>query len=207
MLVIDVDGIYAQPPERAVAGLAHILRPAVYASPSLTVRAAYEAELRGDPHFVTPAADRLADQLLVFVRAVGVRRVEQIDPQVQGPVDSRDGLGFVGGPVGIAHAHASESHRGDGQPLPAEPFLLHVLSPCEILRNRLCVAAAGSTRQGRRAGWYIWSTDAMATPSSVAYSLAPEPTSRKDYPCCCHSCGRHPQKRCKSCTIVRPKSA
>jgi hypothetical protein len=49
-------------------------------------------------HVVTPAANRLADQLLILERAVGVRRVEQIDPQVQGPVDGRDGLGLVGGP-------------------------------------------------------------------------------------------------------------
>ena len=103
--------------------------------PPLTVRAAHEAELRGHPHVVTPAANRLADQLLIGERAVGVRRVEQIDPQVQGPVDGRDGLGLVGWPVGIAHAHAAEPHRGDGQPLLAESFLLHVLPPREAVRG------------------------------------------------------------------------
>ena len=102
-----------------------MLRPAVYAPSPLTVRAAHEAELRGHPDFVTPVTDRLADQLLVGERSVGVRRIEQIYPQVQGPVDSRDGFGFVGGPVGITHAHAAESHRGDGQPLLAESFLSH----------------------------------------------------------------------------------
>ena len=131
MLVVKVDVIDAQPPERAVAGLAHVLRPAVYASSPLTVVSRHEAELRGHPHGVTPAANRLADQLLVGERAVGVRRVEQIDSQFQGPVDRRDGLGFVGGPVGIAHAHAAESHRGDDQTLLAESFLLHVLPPGE----------------------------------------------------------------------------
>jgi len=152
VLVVEVDVIHAQPPERALAGLVHVLRPTVYASPPFTVRAAHEAELRGHPHFVTPVADRLADQLLVGVRAVGVRRVEQVNPQVQGPVDRRDGLGLVGGPVGIAHAHASESHRGDGQPLIAESFLLHVLSPCELFRNRLRVAATVSSRQRSQGG-------------------------------------------------------
>ena len=131
VLVVEVDVIDPQPSERAVAGLAHVLRPAVYAPSPLTVRAAHEAELRGHPHFVTPAADRLADQLLVGERAVGVRRVEKIDPQFQGPVDGRDGLGFVGGPVGIAHTHAAESHRGDGQTLLAESSRLHVLPPRE----------------------------------------------------------------------------
>ena len=129
MLVIDVDVINPQPLERAVAGLAHVLRPAVYAPSPLTVRAAHESELRGHPHFVTPAADRLADQLLVGERAVGVRRVEQINPQIQGPVDGRDGLGLVCRPVGIAHTHAAEPHRGDDQTLLAESFLLHGLSP------------------------------------------------------------------------------
>ena len=131
MLVIDVDVINPQPSERAVAGLADVLRPAVDAPSSLTVRAAHEAELRGHPHFVTPAADRLADQLLVGERAVGVRRVEKINPQFQGPVDGRDGLGFVGRPVGIAHTHAAESHRGDDQTLLAESSRLHVLPPRE----------------------------------------------------------------------------
>src|SRR5208283_5430171 len=78
-----------------------------------------------------PAADRLADQLLVGERAVGVRCVEKINPQFQGPVDGRDGLGFVGRPVGIAHTHAAESHRGDGQTLLAESSRLHVLAPRE----------------------------------------------------------------------------
>src|SRR5208337_3181986 len=33
VLVVEVDGIDAQPPERAFAGLAHVFRAAVYASP------------------------------------------------------------------------------------------------------------------------------------------------------------------------------
>ena len=130
MLVIDVDVVNPQPSERAFAGLAYVLRPAVDALPAV-IRAAHEAELRGHSHFVTPAADRLADQLLVGERAVGVRRVEKINPQFQGPMDGRDGLGFVGGPVGIAHTHAAESHRGDGQTLLAESSRLHVLPPRE----------------------------------------------------------------------------
>ena len=35
------------------------------------------------------------------------------------------------GPVGIAHTHAAESHRGDGQTLLAESSRLHVLPPRE----------------------------------------------------------------------------
>src|SRR5262249_8694097 len=35
VLVVEVDVIDAQPPERGLAGLAHVLRPAVYASPPL----------------------------------------------------------------------------------------------------------------------------------------------------------------------------
>src|SRR5262249_61758589 len=95
----------------------------------LTVRATHEAELRGHPHLVTPATDRLADEFLVGERAVGVRCVEEINPQFQGPVDGRDGLGLVCGPVGIAPAHAAKSHRGDQQTLVAESSLLHVLTP------------------------------------------------------------------------------
>jgi hypothetical protein len=83
----------------------------------LTVRSPHEAEFRGHPHFVAPTADRLADQLLIGERSVGVRRVEQIYPQLHGPVDGRNRLGFVRGTVGVTHAHAPESDRRDGQTL------------------------------------------------------------------------------------------
>src|SRR5262249_49331923 len=72
VLVVEVDVIAPHPLSRALAGLAPVPRPAAYAPASPTVRAAHEAELRGHPHCVTPAADRLADQFLVGERAVGV---------------------------------------------------------------------------------------------------------------------------------------
>ena len=46
-----------------------------------------------------------------------------------GPMDGREGFGLVGGPVGIAHTHAAESHRGDGQTLLAESLRPHVPPP------------------------------------------------------------------------------
>src|SRR5208282_1001436 len=52
------------------------------------------------------------------------------------PVDGRDGLGFVRGPVGIAHTHAAESHRGDGQTLLAESSRLHAVPPREACSLR-----------------------------------------------------------------------
>src|SRR5579883_31915 len=125
--VVEIDGIDPQPLERVVAGPAHVLRPSVETPSPLTVGAAHEAEFRGHPHFVAPAADCLADQLFVGVRSVGVRRVEQIDPEFQSSVDGCQGLRLVGGPVGIAHTHAAESNRRDGQTLLAESSLLHVL--------------------------------------------------------------------------------
>ena len=39
-------------------------------------------------------------------------------------MDRRDGLGFVGGPVGVAHAHAAEPQCRDDQALVAERMRL-----------------------------------------------------------------------------------
>jgi hypothetical protein len=62
VLVEQVDMVDPQPSERTFAGIAHVSRTAVDVPSSLSVRATHEAKLRGHPHFVTPATDRLADE-------------------------------------------------------------------------------------------------------------------------------------------------
>jgi hypothetical protein len=44
-------------------------------------------------------------------------------------MDRRDGLGFVGRSISVAHAHATEPQNRDDQTLVAELSLLHLLPP------------------------------------------------------------------------------
>jgi len=82
MLVVQVDVIHAEPLERRVARLAHVVGSAVHALPA-AVGAAHVAELGGEHHAIAFALDRLADQQLVGVRAVHVGRIEEGDAQLE----------------------------------------------------------------------------------------------------------------------------
>jgi hypothetical protein len=64
--------------QRGIAGPPHILRPTI------------DAELGGQHDFTPPAGDGLADQHLVGERSVRVGGVEEVDAQVEGPVDGGD---------------------------------------------------------------------------------------------------------------------
>src|SRR5262249_2795876 len=87
----------------------------------------HDAALRhqGDP--VAVAAEGAPDHLLGVAEAVHRRGVDAIDPGVEGPADRADRLLVLDGPVAVAAAHgpASEAHRGDPQPRPAERASLH----------------------------------------------------------------------------------
>jgi len=67
------------------------------------------------PNFVaittSPAAalKRAADELLVGAGAVHLGRVEERHAELDGPLDRRDRLGLVGGPVELGDAHAAEA--------------------------------------------------------------------------------------------------
>src|SRR5205823_2167518 len=110
MLVVDVDAIGAEPLERGVAAGEHVL--AIAADPqSLALLVTDVAELGREHDLVASALDRTADQPLVRERAVDVGGVEEIDPELERPVDRGDRLALVRGSVELGHTHAPEAER------------------------------------------------------------------------------------------------
>ena len=127
VLVVEVDVVDPEAPQRRVAGRPHVVRAAVDAAHARVVGVAHDAELGGQHHLVAAVGDRPPDQLLVGARAVHVGGVEQRDPEVERAVDRRDRLGLVGAAVELRHAHAAQALRRYGQALRAERALLHGL--------------------------------------------------------------------------------
>ena len=96
VLVEQVDGVGAQPPQRAVDGGADVLGPAGDAG-LVAVLVEGEAELGGDDDLVADRLERLADELLVVERAVDLGGVEEGDAAVDRGAQERDHLARVGG--------------------------------------------------------------------------------------------------------------
>ncbi len=125
MQVIEIDDLHAQPLEARLAGLRHVFGAAI--DTRLAVRPTDIAELRCQHDFVAPALESAADQRLVSAGTIHVGRVDQIDAEIDGPVDGRDGFGLAGLAIDRRHAHATEA---DGRNLElAELPCLHRQSP------------------------------------------------------------------------------
>ena len=116
VLVEEVDVVGAEPLERPFDRAADVVGGAVERTDRRHVagrRVVHPAgELGRDHVLVAPALDRAADQLLVGQRAVQLRGVEEVDPELQRPLDRRDRLVLVGRAVEGRHAHASEPEGG-----------------------------------------------------------------------------------------------
>src|SRR6185369_13595535 len=123
VLVVEVDDVHAEPLEAGVARLHDVLRAAV--DHVGAARVLHLAELGDEDHAVTPALERLAEQLLVVAPAVHVGRVDVIDAEVDGALDERDRLAVVGGPVHPRQPHAPQSDRRHVERAVPEPPLLH----------------------------------------------------------------------------------
>src|SRR5229473_675669 len=139
VLVVQVDVIDAEPLERRVARLAHVVSAAVHALPA-AVRAAHVAELGGEHHAITFAVDRLADQELVGVRTVHIGRIEERDAQLDGAMDGRKRLVIVAAAVEIRHPHAPEPECRNGQALRTELPLFHLAPRCKRFNSWICPA-------------------------------------------------------------------
>src|SRR5689334_14688035 len=123
VLVVKVDVIDAEPPQRGIDCLVDVLGRAV--DRAAAVLEPTVAELRGDDVLVAPSGNRLADELLVRSLAVDVCGVEEVDPELERAVDRRDRLLLVGRPVPGGHPHAAEALCRHLQPL-AERAPLHI---------------------------------------------------------------------------------
>ena len=120
VLVVEVDAVYAEPLEAALARRAHVRR--VPADVDISGAGEVDAELGAQLHLLPhPALQRLAEEDLVGVRAIDVGGVEQGDSGGDGVVDELDHVGLgLGRAVEGGHAHAAEALRRDLQPLGAQ---------------------------------------------------------------------------------------
>ena len=114
MGVVQVDHLDTQPQQRGVAGAQHVV-PGTADAACPVSGAAVDAELGGQLHLIPAAVDGPAHQHLVVPGAVGVGGVQERDAQLQGPVDGGQAAVPVGGAVALAHPHAPQTHRADGE--------------------------------------------------------------------------------------------
>ena len=129
--------IDAEPLQARVARLHHVVGLAVGAG--LAVGQPDVAELGREHIFVAPALERAPDQFLVrAVRAIGVRRVDEIDAGLGRAMDGRDRLVRIRLAVDRRHAHAAEPDGRDLQRAKFSAFHHYVPRPrCASLRPQL----------------------------------------------------------------------
>ncbi len=90
-----------------------------------------EAELGGDHHLVAHRRQRLAEQFLVVVGAIGLGGVEEGDAALERGADQGDcRLLLRGRAIAVAEAHAAEAEGGDFEAAFAECALFHGAFPC-----------------------------------------------------------------------------
>src|SRR5262249_24306652 len=117
---------------------------------------AEDAELRRDDELVPPPLHRAAHQLFIKMRAVDVRRVEEVDAQLQRAIDGRQRLLLLPGPVEVAHPHAAQAHRRDGEALRSELALFHrysfdaAMAPVTRTKPRTVISSRPATVLSRR---------------------------------------------------------
>ena len=92
--LVERDLVELQPGQAPVAGLAQVLRTPV-GLPLVRPRPRQPA-LGGDDEIVGIGVQRLGDQDLAHVRAVGVGRVDEVDSEIDGPAQHGDGFVVVG---------------------------------------------------------------------------------------------------------------
>src|SRR5690606_37004419 len=78
---------------------------------------------------VAPPLEGAREQLLVLARGIGVRGVEQIDPEFDRAVHRRHGFDIVRNAVVRGHSRAAESDGRDPRAVPAELTVLHPRAP------------------------------------------------------------------------------
>ena len=155
VLVEQVDRLDAEASEGGVGGLPDQLGPARKGRPAARVDL---PELRGDDDLITNGRERVAHELLVRERAIGLRRVEERHAEVHRLPDQRNRLVPVqSGAAVVAQAHAAKPERRYLQPArPQHPLLqgvFHAFNRTTIhtWRGRRCASGAARRRRGFRA--------------------------------------------------------
>ena len=125
MLVIKVDGFDAEAAEAGFTGFANVFGLAAHSAGAGIAGVANDAEFCGDDVFVAHALDGAPDEFLVFVRAVDIGRVEEVDPQLESAVDGGDGFRVIPRAVEFRHTHTAKAQGGDFETGVAKKTLLH----------------------------------------------------------------------------------
>src|SRR4030095_14708405 len=123
MLIIQADGVDAEPLQRRVTRTLNVFRGPADSQPRAIV-VPNVAELRREYDLTVPITNGAADETLIRARAVCVCRIQEIDSEVQSAMDCRDRLRIVMFAIELGHAHAAEAQRGNHGT--ASPELTHV---------------------------------------------------------------------------------
>src|SRR6476619_3208186 len=169
VLVEQVDGVGAQPPQRLLHGAPDRVGTAVEA-PRLA-GGELETELGGDDDLVTDRFERLADEFLVREWPVDLRRVEERQAALDGGADEPDHVLPVGeGWEARAHPHAAQPSRRDLQ-AGAEGALVHrgaLLSQCRGVHSGRAVAPNTTPSRAPEGGPAVAGTARTSQPSQLA---------------------------------------
>jgi hypothetical protein len=109
VLVVEVDAVGIQSLQGALDRRPDVRRAAVEHS-GATAGVRDEAELRGEHNIVATPLEGAADEFLIRVGAVDLRRVDVRDAQVERSLDGADRLGFAARRVEViaGHRHRAE---------------------------------------------------------------------------------------------------
>ena len=113
VLVIKVDLVDAEPLQALVTAFADIFRPAIYAN-KLSLGPPDIAKLGGQNHLIATALDGAAHEVFVDSATVHVGGVEEVDAQIERPMDGGDGFVVVTGAIEFRHSHAAQAEGRHG---------------------------------------------------------------------------------------------
>jgi hypothetical protein len=116
MELIQGDMVQPQASQAALASLPQMFRSAV--GMPLSGAGAYESTLGRDDQILRVRMERLGDELLAHVRAVGVRSVDEVDPELDGSAQHSAGLvsvGRIAPDASAGDAHGAEAEAVDRQ--------------------------------------------------------------------------------------------
>ena len=125
MLIVEVDDVDAQPLQRRVTTLAHVLRRAVDTDVR-PCRIAHVPEFGRKDDGGPAIADGLSHQDFVGVRAIHVGRIDERHSQIQRSMNRLDRLLVVATRVELGHAHAPEADGRNKRTLFTELAVCHV---------------------------------------------------------------------------------
>src|SRR5208283_799405 len=109
MLIVEVDVVDAEAKQASFARTTNIVRLAIHAASVRICGIADDAELCGEHDLVALAFEGAANQFFILIRTVHVRRIEKVDTEIKGAVNSGDRFVIVAWAIKLRHAHAAEA--------------------------------------------------------------------------------------------------